>query len=119
MITIERLVEMLNNHETMLADACLKESWKTREETTVVQIERKDRKVYTQSALVCSKKYMFIKWLVIINAFDFKKIYEAFPDFLKERIKKGKTSKEVRYENILMFLAIQDNPIEFLLSVIE
>jgi len=57
-------------------------------------------------SLICSKKFWFIKWLV-----DNEKVEESRP-IEEERI-------YTQEELLLMELAIQDNPIEFLISILK
>lgn len=59
-----------------------------------------------EAMVICSKKFWFIKWLV-----ENKKVKELRP-IEEERIYKQE-------ELLLMELAIQDEPIEFLVSILK
>ena len=64
---------------------------------------------------VISKEYGFIKWLVDNNKID-------FGDKIRVEYYKGKQANSIRYiwyECLLMLLSIQDNPIEFLISILK
>ena len=62
--------------------------------------------------IIISKYYGFIKWLVENDEIDFKKLEKLhkFNDILYLR---------TAYYGLLMLLSIQDNPIEFLCSVLK
>ena len=57
---------------------------------------------------VLGKRYWFIKWLVDNDKIDFIKL-----------IQKQYPIKELEYYRLLMSLSIQENPIEFLISILE
>ena len=65
-----------------------------------------ENKVYANDFLIISKKYWFIKWLVENEKIDL----DGYPDidFFNGDV-----------NNLLMYLAIQDNPIEFLVSILK
>jgi hypothetical protein len=58
---------------------------------------------------VISKKFWFIKWLVDNDKIDFDKTQIWFQ----------LTLWYWKYESLLMILSIQDNPIEFLISILR
>lgn len=61
-----------------------------------------------------SKKYWFIKRLVENNKIDDDKC-DVINDIYNDEL----PSKYTRYDAILMWLAIQDEPIEFLISILK
>ena len=63
--------------------------------------------------IIISKEYWFIKWLVDNNKIDFTKdcIVEFWYYWTEWYCDK--------YDNIIMNLSIQDNPIEFLISILK
>lgn len=72
-----------------------------------------------EAMVICSKKYWFIKWLVDNDKIDFDKVYE------KEKSEKvdiciyWKIALEEKTDWLLMLLSIQDNSIEFLISILR
>ena len=70
-----------------------------------------------------SKKFWFIKWLVENEKIDYEKIEKqtkcknivGWKEFLDFDIERDFTP----YEEVLMWLAIQDEPIEFLVSILK
>jgi len=61
-----------------------------------------------------SKEYGFIWWLVENDKIDDDKC-DVINDIYNDEL----PSKYTRYDAILMWLAIQDNPIEFLISILK
>jgi len=64
----------------------------------------------------------FVKWLVDNDKIDFRKVIEKEIEiwFKLMRIKDyPKKIKEEDIEEVLMLLSIQDNPIEFLVSILK
>jgi len=81
-----------------------------------------NRIVQFSDLLIISKMYEFIKWLVDNDKIDFRKVIEKEIEiwFKLMRIKDyPKKIKEEDIEELLMILAIQDNPIEFLVSILK
>ena len=72
-----------------------------------------NRIVQFSDLLIISKMYEFIKWLVDNDKIDFTKdcIVEFWYYWTEWYCDK--------YDNILMNLSIQDNPIEFLISILK
>ena len=59
-----------------------------------------------------SKKFWFIKWLVENEKIDVEKVYNNSDYPMVKR-------EEFLYEWLLMLLSIQDEPIEFLISILK
>ena len=70
-------------------------------------------KIWAEPILI-SKSFWFIKWLVENDKIDDDKC-----DIINEIYNDELPSKYTRYDGILMWLAIQDNPIEFLISILK
>lgn len=82
---------------------------------------------------IISKNFWFIKWLVENDKIDFesenyplKKYYPYFSDDILAIVEQDCNTYEDRckvcydkYESLLMLLAIQDEPIEFLISILK
>ena len=72
--------------------------------------------------LIISKGYHFIKWLVENEKIEYRKIIEKEIEvwFKLVRIKDYSNKiKEEDVEELLMLLSIQDEPIEFLVSILK
>ena len=107
---MEKLIELLNEYE--------KEK-EYRDYEWIIERKNKERMCWEQSnwayidteemeRIIISKKYWFIKWLVDNDKIDLLR--------LDNRIALSEFNK---VERVLMFLSIQDNPIEFLCSVLK
>ena len=72
----------------------------------------KEKEIRKYKLMIISKEYWFIKWLVDNDKIDFEKLEKLhkFNDILYLR---------TAYYGLLMLLSIQDNPIEFLCSVLK
>ena len=114
-IWMEKLIELLNEYETPRSWVVYKSyddydwffywvdcDWET--------------EIAWSDSLICSKKFWFIKWLVENDKIDFSKfnfwneimycVYEYTPEVSEE-------------EELLMLLAIQEQPIRFLCEIIK
>ena len=95
---MEKLIELLNEYERERKD-CSK--W-----------DRFDLTIYEKGiCLAISKSYWFIKWLVENDKIDLEKV-KVLSVFQE-------TWYYNKYESLLMILAIQDEPIEFLISILK
>lgn len=78
---------------------------------------------YVAESIILNKKFWFIKWLVENEKIDYEKIEKqtkcknivGWQEFLDFDIERNFTP----YEEVLMWLAIQDEPIEFLVSILK
>ena len=115
---MEKLIELLNEYEAK------------RHKTSVIANIRKgeDRLSYLEmnwnySELLCiSNGYGFIKWLVDNDKIDLEKLdkkSERKPMYSFEEEWKIWFKLFEVYESLLILLAIQENPIEFLCSVLN
>jgi hypothetical protein len=113
---MEKLIELLNEYEKNRIEK-INSEWKL-----MVKLSFKP---YTEESLtnkayrscweeICSKYYWFIKWLVENEKIDNSKFYD------KNILKWFMTlTKEEKADSIIMNLAIQDEPIEFLISILK
>lgn len=94
---MEKLIELLNEYEWQ-------DTWSYDEEMGMPYYWWGDDCDY--EAYLISKKYWFIKWLVENEKIDL----DGYPDidFFNGDV-----------NNLLMYLAIQDEPIEFLVSILK
>lgn len=102
---MEKLVELLNQFE-----------WDTKYPTWSLSWANEPLywgwTAYASSYLIPSKNYLFIKWLVKNNKIDFTK------DSIQEFWIYWTEWYCDKYDNILMNLAIQDSPIQFLIDIL-
>lgn len=105
---MEKLIELLNEY-------CWEDEWSETKWTKKHLLEW-----WLLSLQVISKKYWFIKWLV-----ENKKIYQRE---IKKMYRKSNEHSINTYpvmheysdlESLLMLLSIQDEPIEFLVSILK
>ena len=114
---MEKLIELLNEYEKKRIEAVnakwlpfnIKLSFRPYTEESLTN------KAYRSCWLeICSKYYWFIKWLFDKDKIDWSKFHKY--SFYK------KDNKFIQYydcESLLMALSIQDNPIDFLCSVLK
>ena len=79
--------------------------------------------------MILSKDWLFVKWLIDTDKIDFKKMYEKvwkpqiimYAEWNKEKELCEIIGENERsyYEDILMLLAIQDSPLEFLADILK
>ena len=71
--------------------------------------------------IIISKEYEFIKWLVDNDKIDYKKDWKNSNDtwYIYVKADTEKSDLEIKSDTLLMVLAIEDNPIEFLCSVLK
>lgn len=77
---------------------------------------------YSHYTMIFSKPYGFIKWLVEndkINRHNVKGTDYWWELNYYWTIPNSKSAKEIKVERLLMILSIQDNPIDFLVSVLK
>ena len=101
---MEKLIEILNKYQE--------------EKNSEIRFKRIDDSdffvcwddVWLGYETILSKKFWFIKWLVDNDKLDKEKIWgNESPDIFDYSF----------YEVVLMILSIQDNPIEFLVSILK
>jgi len=80
-----------------------------------------DYEVYDYSDRdICGKDVGFIKWLVDNDKIDHKKANLFYTYYFDETWDNRDYYKAyTEYESLLMLLSIQDNPIEFLISILK
>ena len=126
---IEKLVELLNEYENQLD---LK--WCTRSEQPnfiwhiKAVSEYSDNILYNADFAVTSKRYWFIKWLIENDKIDidaYKTVYSWDLDKRKTLTMSSNWDEFYQviehwvYESLLMLLSIQDEPIQFLCSILK
>lgn len=111
---MEKLIELLNEY------------WKDHfEKITNSENELRIRKEICTEAydeeIIISKRFGFIKWLVENDKIDFNKRPElyTFKAETETRWLNNMVDGSWHYESLLMLLSIQDDPIEFLVSVLK
>lgn len=116
-IWIEKLIELLNEYETPRSWVVYKSyddydwffywvdcDWET--------------EIAWSDSLICSKKFWWIWWLVENEKIDTDIVYREW--FLAKTYDKDEVWEYFEpYEEILMLLAIQDNPIRFLCEILK
>lgn len=80
---------------------------------------RTEKSVYAHETGVISKKFWFIQWLVDTEQFDYWKVGEIENTYQWSLREKVYVVSDCVYESMLMLLAIQDDPISFLISILK
>ena len=105
---VEKLIELLNEYETPHSWIVFK-SYDNYDGTFYWVDCDGEMEIAWSDSLIISKKYWFIQWLVENEKIEWdEKFYLEDDDWLFGT-----------YECLLMLLAIQDNPIEFLISILK
>ena len=96
---MEKLIELLNEYNKIYNYAPVEyyDDWEDWFETDYV--------AYYKTCIIISKSFWFIKWLVENDKIDLEK----FPQIMEYS----------DLESLLMYLSIQDKPIEYLLSILK
>lgn len=123
---MEKLVKLLNEYE----EDKIKNSkwldvlyvWKY-EWTLHYYNNYKDRNIFDNvRLLIISKEYWFIEWLVMGNKINWRRCWDLWYE-IAVIDEEGEDIDIMRvfddYEQLIMYLAIQDNPIEFLISILK
>ena len=101
---MEKLIELLNEYDWEPRKWKINSEW----ELALPWLDFVANNTLFEVA-ICSKKYWFIQWLVENEKIEWdEKFYLEDDDWLFGT-----------YECLLMLLAIQDNPIEFLISILK
>ena len=113
-IRMEKLIELLNEYETV--------RWKENKNKDIKRLNKWCERYIARwfsNLYIISKKFWFIKWLVDNDkidrkhndlAFSFSSVYTYNGEDYENHLKECK---------LLMLLSIQDNPIEFLISILK
>ena len=113
---MEKLIELLNEYEK--SKTHIDYTWKIEDksEKRMCWVEYTWAYVNEEEMerIVISKKYMFIKRLVDNDKIDLMKLKKWIEDNKFYCAKWGKITNM-----LLMLLSIQDNPIEFLISILK
>ena len=112
---MEKLIELLNEFEKHISLWWLAD-WREFYWNLHYYSNYKDEYVFDNVYYrIISKNYWFIKWLVENEKISYNKVPEHryVSDYSFETIHEWMT------DNILMWLAIQDKPIEFLISILK
>ena len=104
---MEKLIELLNEYEKLNMCRTFIGYYKEEEEITWDIFSIK-------ACELISKKFWFIKWLVDNDKIDLMKLKKWIEDNKFYCAKWGKITNM-----LLMLLSIQDNPIEFLISILK
>ena len=117
---MKKLIELLNEHRVELAHGNIQNQTMWHYNWYVFWFW--DLNSQNCVLLIISKEYWFIKWLidndkVDRNFIDYAEIHET-----KRELESNYQPEDIErqyYEKLLMLLSIQDNPIEFLISVLK
>ena len=115
---MEKLIELLNEYEKEVKKSdkvwSIDNDWDICRQT-YEWVDYNEYTEYMNTNNLISKSFLFIKWLVDNNKIDYHNKINYDISLAINRVPK----KTTREERLLMMLAIQDNPIEFLCSVLK
>ena len=119
---MDKLIDLLNEYEKQFTDRPNYFWYKDKMLWKYIFCELNWRNIDNQELMIISERYEFISWLVEKWKIDFSLI----PNKIKEIWIPMKINWEIKYWFdssdyywLLMLLSIQDNPIEFLCSVLN
>jgi hypothetical protein len=112
---MEKLIELLNKHRREKVN---KQSWITEWHYNAFTFSLDNISWQQAELLIISKQYWFIKWLVENDKIDFSK-FEYMINIKAPKRELYYTKAGFHTEALLMLLSIQDNPIEFLISILK
>lgn len=111
---MEKLIELLNEYKEEKNICNTDMDWQ-------LEIWNYRYVSYPCAERLCSKEYGFIKWLVDNDKIDYMKLYNGWciekVFYFEGEIDHAEEFKSE--EKLLMLLAIQDEPIEFLISILK
>ena len=112
---IEKLVELLNEYRTEKLRKEMYVNWADKEAIELSEAERINE--YEISQTLDSQNYLksFVRWLVENEKIDL----ESYCRITSVERKWEEDVYRDEYESLLMLLSIQDNPIEFLISILK
>jgi len=108
---MEKLIELLNEYDGH------NHWWDYEEED--LDINKEENSVLE----IISKQFWFIKWLVEQDKIDRDNLQDGFRWYIEKVYYRQNeincTETYTKYEALLMLLSIQDEPIEFLISILK
>jgi len=110
---IKKLIELLNEREEIKKTWIFYVSYDDYDWEFYWLADDEVSEIVVQDSFVCSKKYGFIQRLIEndkIDLFKYWRVYIQEVNWI--RVKKY-------YESLIALLSIQDNPIDFLISVLK
>lgn len=114
---MEKLIKLLNEYEAKRhkTSVIAEIRWQNGDKLTYLGLNSH------YSELLCiSKGYLFIDWLLKEDKIDLWKIAKLYRKSNENSTATYPILYDYTYdESLLMFLAIQDNPIDFLISVLK
>ena len=126
-IWIEKLIELYYEYKLDLLKRDMRVNWATEREIEMADIEKVEEEELEENLNKLSDLKPFIKWLVENDKIDTSKANDknlnGYEIELRIRAVKelvaDSEEKTVLYLNLLMLLAIQDEPIRFLCEILK
>lgn len=125
---MEKLIELLNEYSLRFIENKYLIKWEIWENPIWIYGYVREYWLWWASKLIIiSKEFWFIKWLVDNNKIDFQKVMEQnknWYDITRVNPDDNFIDNAIEYDDeldlfIIMLLSIQDNPIEFLISILK
>ena len=114
---MDKLIELLNEYDSLRTYKRYKDKWWRL--WRYWELLHWDTWVVNAKLQCISKSYWFIQWLVDNDKIDFDIVKADTTRPIRDNMNKYTLEDYTRYERVLMLLSIQDNPIEFLISILK
>ena len=106
---MEKLIQLLNEYEKQFTDRPNYFWYKDKMLWKYILCELNWRIIDNQELMIISERYEFIKRLVENDKIEFSKYWKV----------SNEEDRRTEYQNLLMLLSIQDNPISDLISILK
>jgi hypothetical protein len=114
---MNKLIKLLNEYEKISPSRLQRKYYSENWHIMYIDEEWEDVDDYRTDYEIISKEYGFIKWLVDNDKINFIKVIQKKWHWEIDNIMLS--MKEREYLELLMLLAIQENSIEFLISILK
>lgn len=112
---MEKLLQLLNEYQTQRGSKFKFSSYDERSQSFLLV----DSNEVLWEETIISKKFWFIQWLADNDRIDYYKVGEIVDTYKWSLREKAYVVSDCVYESMLMILAIQDDPISFLVSILK
>jgi len=116
---MEKLVELLNEYRTEKLRREMYVNWADKEAIELSEAERINEYEVSQTLDSLNYLRLFIKWLVENEKIDFENrdLKDKYMEYFERYPYRPYTDFSLEW--LIMLLSIQDNPIEFLVSILK
>ena len=120
MIMKKIYMKIQNSMEKLLNLLNLFEAWENANSTCInIYHHWNENKIYACDDEIINKRFWFICWLVYWDKIDFHKIHGHWPIIRYCRDNLKWDWNDVKEWVVLMLLSVQENPIDYLISILK